>query len=85
MRAKLEKRAPSMEDMEDKSAAGGIDFIDESNLFEAITDLAGLRIIHLHTEQLSRMHPLILKILKRDKYTLAGPELLSNVVDPALT
>ena len=50
MRAKLEKRAPSMEDMEDKSAAGGIDFIDESNLFEAITDLAGLRIIHLHTE-----------------------------------
>ena len=73
LRAKLERRAPFMEDMEDKSAAGGIDFIDESNLFEAITDLAGLRIIHLHTEQLIRMHPLILKILEREKYTLAGP------------
>ena len=72
LRAKLERRASSMEDVEDKSAPD-IDFIDESNLFETITDLAGLRIIHLHTEQLFRMHPLILKILNREKYTLAGP------------
>lgn len=50
----------------------GADTIDASNLFETITDLAGLRIIHLHTEQLIQMHPLILKILERDKYTLAG-------------
>ena len=72
LRAKLERRVLSGEDMDDQSA-GGIDVIDESNLFEAITDLAGLRIIHLHTEQLTRMHPLILKMLEREKYTLAGP------------
>lgn len=72
LRAKLERRVLSEEAMEDQSARD-IDVIDESNLFEAITDLAGLRIIHLHTEQLIRMHPLILKILEREKYTLAGP------------
>lgn len=67
LRAKLERRALAAED---GSTAGGI--IDKSNLFEVITDLAGLRIIHLHTEQLFRMHPLILKLLEREKYTLVG-------------
>ena len=69
LRAKLERLALSMEG---RSVAGDIDTIDTSNLFEAITDLAGLRIIHLHTEQLIHIHPLILKILEREKYTLVG-------------
>ena len=72
LRAKLERLALSAEDVEDRSAAGGIGIINTSNLFGAITDLAGLRLIHLHTEQLIRMHPLILKILEREKYMLVG-------------
>ena len=44
--------------------------IDESNLFQRITDLAGLRIIHLHTDQIARMHPRILKILEENRYRI---------------
>ena len=46
--------------------------IDESNLFRRITDLAGLRIIHLHTDQIARMHPRILKILEANRYRVIG-------------
>ena len=69
LRAKLERLALSVED---RSATSDRGIINASNVFEAITDLAGLRIIHLHTEQLIGMHPLILKILQREKYTLVG-------------
>lgn len=65
LRAKLKRRTLSRE-------RGSVeDAIDASNLFERVTDLAGLRIIHLHTEQLNRMHPLILKILDREEYDVA--------------
>lgn len=41
--------------------------IDASNLFEKITDLAGIRIIHLHTEQFRSIHESILAILEEQK------------------
>ncbi len=64
LRAKLERLALSRDDRDDRAVSGDSDAIDTSNLFENITDLAGLRIIHLHTDQLVRMHPLILKSLR---------------------
>ena len=48
------------------------DVVDASNLFERVTDLAGLRMIHLHTEQLVRIHPAILRMLGEQQYELAG-------------
>ncbi len=44
--------------------------IDESNLFEQVTDLAGIRLIHLHTAQLREIHPCILDILHEQKFSL---------------
>jgi len=44
--------------------------IDASNLFESITDLAGIRIIHLHTEQFRAIHPSILTILDEQQLRL---------------
>lgn len=46
--------------------------VNTSNLFTRVTDLAGIRIIHLHTEQLIRMHPIILRILNEQQYELTG-------------
>ncbi|ETX04642.1 MAG: hypothetical protein ETSY2_27675 [Candidatus Entotheonella gemina] len=45
--------------------------IDESNLFHKITDLAGIRIIHLHTEQMREIHRLIMSILDEQQLQLA--------------
>lgn len=48
--------------------------IDEKNLFEVVTDLAGVRLIHLHTDQLRVIHPAILETLDEWKYRLIeGP------------
>ena len=44
--------------------------ISESNLFERVVDLAGVRILHLHTEQIRVMHQLILGVLDEHRYTL---------------
>ena len=49
------------------------DPVNESNLFEKVSDLAGLRIIHLHTDQLMRIHPLILEVLEEERLVVAGP------------
>lgn len=46
--------------------------VSESNLFERISDLVGLRIIHLHTDQLVNIHPLILEILGEQRLVMAG-------------
>ncbi|MBN1343597.1 MAG: (p)ppGpp synthetase [Phycisphaerae bacterium] len=44
------------------------------NLFERITDLAGIRILHLYTDQIANMNGLILEILREQKYKLVeGP------------
>ena len=48
------------------------DAVDTTNLFTRVTDLAGIRLIHLHTDQLIRMHPIILRILEEQQYELAG-------------
>ncbi len=50
----------------------GGDAVDASNLFRRISDLAGIRVIHLHTEQLVRIHPAILRVLKEHEYGLVG-------------
>ena len=57
LRAKLEKILASSEDR---------------NLMENVTDFAGLRIIHLHMDQLSYIHPLVLSILEEQRYELLG-------------
>lgn len=54
-----------------KTAEG--DEITAENLFERITDLAGVRIIHLHTDQLREMHPAILGVLAEYKCVLVEP------------
>ena len=66
LRAKLRRIALSSE------FGSEADPVSASNLFERIGDLAGLWIIHLHTEQLNRMHPLVLGVLKREKYEIAN-------------
>ena len=46
--------------------------IDESNLFDRVVDLAGVRILHLHTEQVRRIHKTILNVIDEHFYELAG-------------
>ena len=46
--------------------------IDETNLFKEIKDLAGVRIIHLHADQIADLHPRILDILKEQEYQIIG-------------
>ncbi len=49
--------------------------IDKNNLFAKITDLAGVRILHLHTEQIQEINRIILSILKEQQYFLVeGPK-----------
>lgn len=43
--------------------------ITAKNLFTEFDDLAGVRLLHIHTEQLRQIHPAILEILKRHKYS----------------
>ncbi len=45
--------------------------IDASNLFDEVTDLAGIRLIHLHTEQVANIHKAILGILEEQQLQLA--------------
>lgn len=48
--------------------------ITVENLFERLTDLAGVRILHLYTDQIERINSRILSILEREKYALLeGP------------
>ncbi len=44
--------------------------IDESNLFTNIDDLAGVRLLHLHTKQMLQINPAIQAILDEFKYKL---------------
>ena len=44
--------------------------IDQSNLFDEITDLAGIRIIHLHTTQMKEIHAAIMGILEEQQLRL---------------
>lgn len=49
------------------------EFIDEHVLFDRITDLAGIRIIHLHTEQMRDIHQAIQGILLEQRLELVEP------------
>lgn len=44
--------------------------LNSKNIFNEIGDLAGVRLLHIHADQLSEIHPLILKILEFHKYKL---------------
>lgn len=46
--------------------------IDKTNLFNNIVDLAGVRILHLHTEQMRTIHVLILDIIEEHKYQFSN-------------
>ena len=45
--------------------------INKKNLFDKITDLVGVRLIHLHTSQVPAIHSAILSILSAQKLRLA--------------
>jgi len=55
--------------------ANGVDFdITEDNLFERINDLAGFRILHLHTKQFAQINSQVLGLLEENRYPLIeGP------------
>lgn len=49
--------------------------ITKENLFSSIGDLAGVRVLHLHTEQIAKMNPIILANLKEHNCPLIeGPK-----------
>ena len=64
LRMKLQKKAC------EKKSAGQKPDIDQGNLFTEITDLAGVRILHLHTEQMQKMHAIIRSIFDEQQYIL---------------
>jgi len=67
---KLERKAS-------EAIAGGRPFaITKDNLFDSIGDLAGVRLLHIYAEQVSTIHPTILKILKFHKYRLRDKPLV---------
>jgi ppGpp synthetase/RelA/SpoT-type nucleotidyltranferase len=68
----IKYRIKSPENLREKlvrKAAQGIT-INKAKLFDKITDLAGIRIIHLHTSQMERIHPAILSILNEQQLRL---------------
>jgi ppGpp synthetase/RelA/SpoT-type nucleotidyltranferase len=48
--------------------------INEKNLFEKITDLAGIRILHLHTSQIENIIPILVSIFRENEFIIKeGP------------
>lgn len=67
LRKKLRKNAL-------KRPRGSKPVINASNVFRRINDLAGVRILHLHTDQIEEMHRHIEGILEREKFrVIEGP------------
>lgn len=64
LRRKLERLAGEAADKKKKFN------ITKKNVFQRIYDLAGVRFIHLHTQQMEIIHPKILDILKFHRYKL---------------
>ena len=48
--------------------------ITADNLFERIEDLAGVRILHLHTSQFNPINKVLLEILQSQQWVVTGPE-----------
>ena len=68
MRDKLERKALA------RKERGESPDITRDNLMEKVDDLAGIRILHLHTEQISELNRIILSILDENQYPLVkGP------------
>lgn len=56
--------------------------IDENNLFDKITDLAGIRILHLYQDQFIKIHQAILKIVEeKQEWKFVEPP-VANTWDP---
>lgn len=78
----LRKRAKDPEHLRDKlvrkfqmcKAAGAPFPVTPDNLFETINDLAGIRILHLHTSQFPEINRILLDLLAVDEYEIReGP------------
>lgn len=68
LRAKLTRKLQTA-----KKQAAALD-IDKDNLFKKINDLAGFRIIHLHTKQAKQIHDELLAIFDEQRWILVeGP------------
>ena len=68
LREKLERKALARKEL------GESPDITRDNLMEKVGDLAGIRILHLHTEQISELNRIILSILNENQYPLVeGP------------
>lgn len=63
LRSKLIRKAQQLPD-------GTIDVIGPDSLFQRVPDLAGIRLVHLHTEQMKEIHSAILDILAEQKLEL---------------
>ena len=48
--------------------------ITADNLLERVEDLAGVRILHLHTAQFKPINPVLLRILHDQQWVVKGPE-----------
>ncbi|MCE5326255.1 MAG: RelA/SpoT domain-containing protein [Planctomycetaceae bacterium] len=46
--------------------------ITARNVLEEIEDLAGVRLLHIHTQQIREIHPVLCRVLSRHKYTFVG-------------
>ena len=69
LREKLKRKAI------EKKRDGKKPNINRNNLFTKITDFAGIRILHLHTEQLREINRIILSVLEENRYFLSeGPK-----------
>lgn len=44
--------------------------IDADSVFEQVRDIVGIRIVHLHTDQIGDLHPRIREILEEEEYKL---------------
>ena len=69
LREKLRRKTIAEKSKEQRERG---ELINEGNLFEKVVDLAGVRILHLHTEQMRRIHQLILDVIREQKYDLVG-------------
>jgi putative GTP pyrophosphokinase len=58
-----------------EAKAEGREFdVTKANLLEKINDLAGIRLLHLHTRQIKQIDPIVQEILKEESYgLLEGP------------
>jgi len=64
LRGKLERQAYEARNAGEKFT------LTETNMFDRLGDLAGVRLLHIHTEQLTVIHPTVMEILAFHKYKL---------------